>query len=180
MTAKTLHDLKTRDADHAAPAEQFWIPNSEDAEGNGFLLHRELYVTGIDTAHDGSPYPDAFVMLGHQRWTVIIEAAAAYMAHVHDWRTLHLYPGDDPSEVIPRIPRAVHTHGVFLRHQHPDTPCGCEWEGTWRLLWATGSEPGAIPITAMRHPAAPVTASGLPDPDQGTATWATSERTPAR
>ncbi|MGW6926537.1 hypothetical protein ACWGA9_35640 [Streptomyces sp. NPDC054950] len=88
MTAKALHGVETRDADHGAPAELFWTPSSEDAEGNGFLLHREPYVTGIDTARDGSPYPDAFVMLGHQRWTDIIEAAAAYMAHVHDWRTL--------------------------------------------------------------------------------------------
>ncbi|WP_030186947.1 hypothetical protein [Streptomyces sp. NRRL S-813] len=41
------------------------------------------------------------------RWADVIEAAAAYMARIHGWRNLHLYPGDDPSVLIPRIPRAV-------------------------------------------------------------------------
>jgi hypothetical protein len=36
------------------------------------------------------------------------------------------------------------------------------------------TEPGAIPITAMRHPAAPAAAAGLPNPDHdASATWAT-------
>lgn len=25
---------------------------------------------------------------------------------------------------------------VFLRHLHPDHPCGCEWKDTWRMVWA--------------------------------------------
>lgn len=53
------------------------------------------------------------------------------MACVHGWRNLHLHPGDDPSVLIPRIPRAVLTHGVFSRHSHPDHSCGCEWDHTW-------------------------------------------------
>ncbi|MDX3310592.1 hypothetical protein ACWGH3_38745 [Streptomyces sp. NPDC054884] len=90
------------------------------------------------------------------------------MDSVHGWRALHLYPGDDPSVLILRIPRAVHTHGVFLRHPHPDHPCGCEWEDTWRLVWAPPIEPGAVPITAMRHPAASATVTGILNPDEGT------------
>lgn len=36
------------------------------------------------------------------------------------------------------------------------------------------TEPGAVPITTMRHPAAPVTAAGIPNPDEegAPATWA--------
>ncbi|MFD9045138.1 hypothetical protein ACFVZA_13430 [Streptomyces bottropensis] len=112
-------------------------------------------------------------MLGHQRSADTIEAAAAYMARVHGWRNLHLYPGDDPSVLIPRIPRAVLTWGVFLRHPRPDHGCGCEWDDTWRMVWAPDTEPGAVPITVMRHPAASATAADIPNPDAGSpATWA--------
>ncbi|GAA2947523.1 MULTISPECIES: DUF3052 family protein [Streptomyces] len=43
-----------------------------------------------------------------------------------------------------------------------------------RLVLAPETEPGAFPITAMRHPAAPGTVVGLPNPDHGVvpATWA--------
>ncbi|MFI6728701.1 hypothetical protein [Streptomyces atratus] len=41
------------------------------------------------------------------------------------------------------------------------------------MVWAPATEPGAVPVAAMRHPAAPVTAAGLPNPDHGEpATWA--------
>ncbi|MDX3637003.1 hypothetical protein PV728_43825 [Streptomyces europaeiscabiei] len=169
-----LYEIETSEADDGTmvPAEGIWTPG-EDAADNGFVVYGGLYVAGIGAPNDDRPHPDRFVVLGHQRWADIIEAAAAYMDQVHNWRTLHLYPGDDPSVHIPRIPRAVHTHGVFLRHPHPDHPCGCEWEDTWRLVWTPPTEPGAVPITAMRHPAAPATAAGLPNPDQGApATWA--------
>jgi hypothetical protein len=175
VTATALYEIETSEADDGTtvPAEGIWTPSSEDAADNGFITYNGLYVAGIGAPHDDHLYPDRFVVLGHQRWADIIEAAAAYMDRVHSWRNLHLYPGDDPSVLIHRIPRAVHTHGVFLRHPHPDHPCGCEWEDTWRLVWAPPTEPGAVPITAMRHPAAPATATGLPDPDQGApATWA--------
>lgn len=170
-----LHEIATSEADDGttAPAEGIWTPG-EDAADNGFIVYGGLHVAGIGAPNEDGLYPDRFVVLGHQRWADIIEAAAAYMDRVHSWRSLHLYPGDDPSVLIPRIPRAVHTHGVFLRHPHPDHPCGCEWEDTWRLVWAPPTEPGAVPITAMRHPAAPATATGIPDPDHGApATWAT-------
>lgn len=65
-------------------------------------------------------------------------------------------------------------HAVILSHPHPDHPCGCEWENTWRLIYAPPTEPGAIPITVMRHPAAQATAADMPSPDHGSvpATWA--------
>ncbi|GHD52165.1 hypothetical protein GCM10010335_64250 [Streptomyces galbus] len=52
------------------------------------------------------------------------------------------------------------------RHKHPDHGCGCEWDDTWRMVWAPSTEPGAVPITAMRHPAALVAAVGIPNPDE--------------
>ncbi|MGA5364170.1 hypothetical protein [Streptomyces purpurascens] len=174
MTATALYEIETSEADDGTtvPAEGIWTPG-EDAADNGFITYNGLYVAGIEAPNDDRPHPDRFVVLGHQRWSDTIEAAAAYMDRVHSWRALHLYPGDDPAVLIPRIPRAVHTYGVFLRHPHPDHPCGCEWEDTWRLVWAPPAEPGAVPITAMRHPAAPATTTGLPNPDQGApATWA--------
>lgn len=55
----------------------------------------------------------------------------------------------------------------------PDHPCSCEWEGTWRVVGAPPTEPGAIPITTMRHPAAPAAGASVPNPDEGApATWA--------
>ncbi len=36
------------------------------------------------------------------------------------------------------------------------------------MVWAPGTKPGAVPITAMRHPAAPVTAASILNPDEGT------------
>lgn len=173
MTTTAPYEIETSEGDDGTPhpAEQLWTPGDDAAE-NGFIVHRGLYVTGIDDATEDHLYPVAFIVLGHQRWADVIESAAAYMARVHGWRNLHLYPGDDPSVLIPRIPRAVHTHGVFLRHPHPDHGCACEWDDTWRMLWAA-DEPGAVPITALRHPAAVVAAADIPNPDEGApASWA--------
>ncbi|MEU6371132.1 hypothetical protein ABZ876_36945 [Streptomyces sp. NPDC046931] len=43
-----------------------------------------------------------------------------------------------------------------------------------RLFTSPPNEPGAITITAMRHPTAPPAATGIPNPDHdgGSATWA--------
>ncbi|WP_308013521.1 hypothetical protein [Streptomyces beigongshangae] len=177
MTGPDLYEIETSEGDDGAmhPVEQLWMPG-EDAVENGFLAHGDLHVTGLDGLTDDHLYPVAFLLLGHQRWADIIQAAVAYIDRVHGWRNLHLYPGDDPSVLIPRIPRAVHAHGVFLRHVHPnpDYPCACEWEGTWRMVWAPTTEPGAVPVTAMRHPVALVTAAGIPNLDEGApAIWAT-------
>ncbi|MDX3587597.1 hypothetical protein [Streptomyces europaeiscabiei] len=169
-----LYEIETSEADDGTtvPAEGIWTPG-EDAADNGFVVYGGLYVAGLGAPNGDRLHPDRFVVLGHQRWAAI-EAAAAYMDRVHGCRTLHLYPGDDPSVLILRIPRAVHTHGVFLRHPHPEHPCGCEHDDTWRMVWASPIERGAVPITAMRHPAAPATATGLPNPDHeaASATWA--------
>ncbi|OIJ95436.1 hypothetical protein [Streptomyces colonosanans] len=176
MTTTALYEIETHEADDGTthPAEQLWTPCLDDAPDNGFIVHRGLYVIGIDGPTGDHLYPVGFIALGHHQWTDIIEGATAYMASIHGWRNLHLYPGDDPSVLIPRIPRAAQTHGVFLRHLHPDHPCGCEWEGTWRMVWAPPTEPGAVPVTALRHPAAPATAAGIPNPDHEAmpATWA--------
>ncbi|WP_432007996.1 hypothetical protein [Streptomyces parvus] len=175
MTTTGLYEIETSEGDDGTPhpAEQLWTPCADGTADHGFIAHQDLFVAGIDGDSDDDLYPVGFLVLGHQRWADIIEAAAAYMARTHGWRNLHLYPSDDPSILIPRIPRAVHTHGVFLRHPHPDYGCGCEWDDTWRMVWAPATEPGAIPITALRHPAAPVTAAGIPDPDaHAPATWA--------
>lgn len=41
------------------------------------------------------------------------------------------------------------------------------------MAWAPHTEPGAVPVTVMRHPAAAVTVAGIPNPDRGKfATWA--------
>ncbi|MFJ2736099.1 hypothetical protein [Streptomyces sp. NPDC087317] len=174
MTAPALHEIETSEGDDGTmhPAEQLWTPG-EDAVESGFLAHAGLHVTGLDDPTDDHLYPVAFLVLGHRKWTDTIEAAAAYMARIHGWRNAPV-PGDDPSVLIPRIPRAVHTHGVFLRHPHSDHSCGCEWDDTWRMVWASATDPGAFPVTAMRHPAASATAAAPPDPDHGSvlASWA--------
>ncbi|MFB7745404.1 hypothetical protein [Streptomyces sp. NPDC056132] len=173
MTA--LYEIETSEGDDGTmhPAEHLWTPCADGMADHGFIAHQGLFVAGIDGAADDDLYPVGFLVLGHQRWADTIEAANTYMIRTHGWRNLHLYPGDDPSVLIPRIPRAVHTYGVFLRHPHPDHGCGCEWDDTWRMIWATSAEPGAVPITALRHPAALSAAGDLPNPDKGApATWA--------
>lgn len=170
-----LYEIETSEGDDGTthPAEAIWTPAGENAVDHGFVVHGGVYVAGISSPADDSLYPQAFLSLGHHKWGELIEAAAAYMDRVHGWRTLHLYPGDDPTEIIHRIPRAVLTHGVFLQHPHPDYPCDCEREGSWRMVWAPPTEPGAIPISAMRHPAALTAAVGIPSPDDGAlAIWA--------
>lgn len=68
------------DDDTTQPAEQLWTPCADGAADNGFIAHRGLYVTGIDDATDDSLCLVGFIVLRHQRWADIIEAAAAYTA----------------------------------------------------------------------------------------------------
>ncbi|WP_251058450.1 MULTISPECIES: hypothetical protein [unclassified Streptomyces] len=120
MTTTALYEIETTVADDGTmpPAEQIW--SGEDAKAYGFLEYGRVHITGIGGSNDDEGvFPAAFVALGHQPWSEVIEAAAAYMDRVHGWRNLHLYPGDDPAELIPRIPRAVHTHAVILSHPGP-------------------------------------------------------------
>lgn len=174
MTA-ALYEIETSTGDDGTPqpAEAIWTPADDDVARHGFIVHNGLYTTGISSPPADDLYPQAFITLGHHRWSDAVEGAAAYMNLVHEWRTLHLYPGDDPEETIQRIPRAVLTWGVFLRHLHDDDQCTCEEEGRWRMVWAPPTEPGAVPVTAIRHPAATAAAAGIPNPDQAEhAIWA--------
>ncbi|WP_327411398.1 hypothetical protein OG458_42680 (plasmid) [Streptomyces sp. NBC_01281] len=171
-----MYEIATREADDGTlePAEHLWTPCADGTEGHGFIDYRGMHVTGLDSiSGEDALYPAGFIVLGHQTWADTIEAAAAYMARVHGWRSLHLYPGDDPAVLIPRVPRAVHAHGAFLYHPHPDHPCSCEWDDTWRMAWAPDYEADVVPITAMRHPAAALKAVNVPNPDHDLfANWA--------
>jgi len=168
MVTTVLYEIETSETDDGTmiPAEGIWTPDGKDATDNGFIDYRGLYVTGTGTHNDEGPTPAAFVLLGHHRWADVIEGAAAYMDRVYGWRTLHTYPGDDPADLIPRIPRAVLTHGVFLRHPHPD-PCGCEWEDTWRVVWAPPLHPAP-----SRSPACGIPPPRRPPPTSPTPTTA--------
>lgn len=99
MTAPALYEIETSESDDGTlhPVEQIWTPCADGAADHGFIAHRGLYVAGIEDATEDHLYPVGFLALGHQRWADLIEGAAAYMARVHSWRNLHLYPGDDPS-----------------------------------------------------------------------------------
>ncbi|MGW5928867.1 hypothetical protein ACWF2L_21875 [Streptomyces anulatus] len=131
-----LYEIETNTSDDGSthPAECIWTPgeDAEEAAETGFVIHRGLHIAGIDDATDDHLYPVGFLVLGHHRWADVIEGAAAYMAQVHGWRNLHLYLGDAPSETIPRIPCAVQTRGIFLRHRTRTT-----------AVHASGTTPGA-------------------------------------
>ncbi|MGP3777068.1 hypothetical protein ACTWJ8_40170 (plasmid) [Streptomyces sp. SDT5-1] len=175
MTTSALYEILTVEGDDGTtgPAEQLWAPNPDDAAGSNFISHRGIHVAGLDHPAANHIYPVAFVALGHQRWEDTMQAATALMTHVYGWRTLHLYPGDDPAVRIARPARAVHAHGVFLRHPHPDHPCGCEWDDSWRMVYAPRAELGAVPVTVMRHPAAAASDIRIPNPeDDADVTWA--------
>jgi hypothetical protein len=113
VTTTSLYEIETSEADDGriVPAEGIWTPSSEDAADNDFI-HDRLSVAGIGAPNDDRPHPDRFVALGDHRWADIIEAAATYMDHVHSWRTLHLYPGDDPTMLIDAGPAG----GIFKKH----------------------------------------------------------------
>ncbi|MCZ0983789.1 hypothetical protein O1L60_44290 [Streptomyces diastatochromogenes] len=166
MTATALHEIETSEGDDGTmhPAEQTWTPDQDPVDLGFTPVLGDLRITGLTApdADDGD-HPTLFVLLGHHRWATTIHAAALYMQRGHAWTRWCLYPGDDPDEAIPRIPRAIHTHAAI--HCHPDD--------TWNLAWARPGEPGAIPVTAMRHPAAQAVAAAVPDPDRDDrAAWA--------
>ncbi|WP_432089145.1 hypothetical protein [Streptomyces sp. bgisy095] len=144
---------------------RLWTPD-QDPGALGFVpVLGGLHVTGLTAPGSAdSDHPALFLALGHHRWVTAIQAADLYMHCVHDWTRWCLYPDDDPGEVIPRIPRALHTHAAI--HCHPD--------GAWNLARARPDEPGAIPVTVMRHSAAPAAAVAVPNPDlePQPATWA--------
>ncbi|MFC7796220.1 hypothetical protein [Streptomyces cinereoruber] len=132
---------------------RLWTADSDPAELGALQVLGGLHITGLPApdAEEGD-HPALFLLLGHHRWATIIHAATLYMDRAHAWRCWCLYPGDDPDETIPR---AVHTHT----------------DDTWRLAWARPGEPGAVPVAAMRHPAAPAAAAAVPDRDDQASTW---------
>ncbi|MGW8355557.1 hypothetical protein [Streptomyces wedmorensis] len=136
-----------------------WTPDQDPALLGCVLVLDGLHVTALTVPGVGvGAHPTLFVLLGHHRGVTATQAAALYMERVHAWTHWCLYPGDDPDDVIPRIPRAVHTHATI--HTHDDS---------WHLTWAHSTAPG----TAMRHPAALAAAVFAPDPDHTpNTTWA--------
>ncbi|MFI8425994.1 hypothetical protein [Streptomyces sp. NPDC085479] len=140
-----------------APGPRTWTADENPAALGFTPVLGGLHITGLP-APDADPgsHPAVFLLLGHHRWATTIHAAALYMQQVHAWTRWCLYAGDDPDETIPRIPRAVHAHATI--RCHPDD--------TWHLSWVRPDEPGAVPVTAMRHPASQGTAVAMPDPDR--------------
>ncbi|WP_329625885.1 hypothetical protein OG357_38275 (plasmid) [Streptomyces sp. NBC_01255] len=167
MTTTGLYDLVTSAGDNGTmhPAEQIWTPDQDSAVLGFTPVLGGLHIIGLPAPDaDEGDHPALFVLLGHHRWATTIHAAALYMDRAHAWNRWCLYPGDDPDEAIPRIPRAVHAHAAIQRH--PDD--------TWYLVWARPDELGTVQVTAMRHPAALATAAAMPDPDRDpqVAVWA--------
>ncbi|MFJ4585071.1 hypothetical protein [Streptomyces echinatus] len=153
------------------PAGQLWTPCADGTADHGFIAHQGLFVARIDGGADDDLYPVGFLVLEHQRWADIVEVVAVYMARVHGWRNLHLYPGDTPAALIPRIPRAVLTHGVVTRT--PTTAVDASGTRRGGMVWAPSTEPGAVQSTAAASPPPQGSAAGIPDPNCGApATWA--------
>ncbi len=134
------------------PSEALWVPASPEAEREGFLNHQGLLIAGIV---DNDEVPTEFVAIGHAHtWTELVDAATAYMRRFFGTNDLYSYPGDPEPAVLPRMPLPMRRHAVFLRHPNPDHPCSCEWDGSWRVAYVPATEPGAIAVITLRHPAA--------------------------
>jgi hypothetical protein len=151
----TAYTLATTEDENGTvdPAEALWTPTPEDAASAGFINHEGLFITGV--GEEGEP-PAEWVALGHHHtWSQMCRGANAYMQHV--FGVPDMWTDPDTRQHLPvsvRTPLPVRRHAVFLRHPHPDQPCGCEWDGTWRLVYVDPGEPGAIEVTVMRRPTA--------------------------
>lgn len=121
------------------PDEALCTPTAETAVGDyGFIHHSGVYLTGV--GEEDEP-PAEFVALGHDHtWTAMCQAAAAFLK-------LH----DHKPDTTGRRPLPERRHAIFLRHPHPDNPCNCAWDDSWRLVYVPDSTPGAIPVTVMRR-----------------------------
>lgn len=140
-TAYTLDTIEAEDGT-MQPNEALWTPAGKDAEKCGFHNHDGLLLAGVGREDE---LPDEFVALGHgHTWTAIYQAATAYMRLCFEL--------DLSSDPTARTPLPERRWAVFLRHPHPDHPCGCEWEDTWRLVYVDANEPGAVAVTVMRRP----------------------------
>ncbi len=157
MTTTIPYPLATTEDDSGAfhPAEALWTPTPEDAVRNGFISHHGVLITGV--GKEDEP-PTEFVALGHAHtWRALWDAATAYMQGA--WGVADLYSDPVTRERIgppvrPQMP--TRSHALFLRHPHPERPCGCERDGMWRLVDVAASEPGAVAVTIMRNPAVTV------------------------
>lgn len=168
-TASPLYELETAEADDGTvhPTEHVWTPEGQDALGHGFHSYNALLITGIGPETDDHLTPPAvFIALGHHSWMAVSEAATDYAEHLHGGAGPGISPTDTAS-LSPALLRAVHTHALFIRHPHPDHACGCEWDGQWRLVYAPPTEPGAVPVTALRNPAAQPDGTEVPFPGHG-------------
>ncbi|GAA3032701.1 hypothetical protein FHS39_002527 [Streptomyces olivoverticillatus] len=147
-----LYTIDFREDEHGVehPNEALWIPSGKDAEESGFINSDGLLIAGV--GQEGE-LPAEFIALGHgHTWTAIYQAALEYMRRVWGWRDLQSETGVAPNDNVARIPLPDRKHAVFIRHPHPDHPCGCEWDGQWRLVYVDPSGSGAVPVTAMRRP----------------------------
>lgn len=129
-------------------AELLWMPTAEDA--NGFVAHDGLIITGVGPEDEP---PEEFVALGHgHTWTAVWLAATEYMRATYSIPDLHTDP-DTRQLIEPAAPirQPQQRHAVFLRHPGPEA-CGCEWDGTWRLMYVQSDEAGAVAVTVMRNP----------------------------
>ncbi|MEU1071854.1 MULTISPECIES: hypothetical protein [unclassified Streptomyces] len=137
-----LYEVVTREGTDGAmhPDEALWTPTAENAVDAGFLHRDGLYLTGV--GEEGEP-PIEFVALGHgHTWTALCAAGAAYLKD-RDY---------EPDDATLRQPLPERRHAVFLRHPHPDHPCSCAWDDSWRLVYVPEGTPGAIPVTVLRRP----------------------------
>ncbi|MBD0743508.1 hypothetical protein [Streptomyces sp. CBMA152] len=137
----TQYTIATREDEHGVtqPDEQLWTPDGESAVEAGFLNYNGLLICGIGEEDDP---PNEMVALGHGH------ARTAMWAAANAWLKRHDY-GQDHSD---RQPLPVDQYAVFLRHPHPDHPCGCAWDGDWRVVYVPVGTPGAISVTSMRRP----------------------------
>lgn len=143
-------DVREDETGTEQPNEILWAPSGRDATDHGFINHNGLYLTAV--GEEDEP-PTEFVALGHgHTWTAMYEAAAEYMRRTFGWLDLHSLPGEEPTAVASRTPLPVRKHVVFIRHPHPAHPCGCEWDGQWRMVEVPDGEPGAMAVTTMRRP----------------------------
>ncbi|MFD9568078.1 hypothetical protein [Streptomyces sp. NPDC059994] len=137
-----LYEITTREGADGVmhPDEGLWTPTADDAVEKGFICHDGLYLTGVGEEDDP---PSEFVALGHgHTWTAMCLAGKAYL------KTFDYEP-DDPTLRQP-LPERRHAH--FLRHPHPDYPCGCAWDDSWRLVYVPEGTPGAVAVTVLRRP----------------------------
>lgn len=151
----TSYTLATTEDDQGVthPAEYLWTPTPDTAVKAGFINHHGLILTGVG---DEEEPPGTFVALGHHHmWTGICQAATAYMQAT--WAVPDLYTDPVTKQAAPddiRTPLPRERWAVFIRHPHPRTPCGCEWDDTWRLVYVEAGEPGAVAVTTMGRPGA--------------------------